>query len=93
MGRRSKAEQRIRRNPKGVRLDELLGVLRAAGFDTRLGRRGHWTCSHPSGTGCTLPNPHGRGDTHLLPEYVEQGLRALDGAREWESEQESDRES
>lgn len=87
LGTKDKREARLRRNRRDVTLADLVAVLTAAGFTCRRGASGHWSCRHPSGAWCNLPEPHGRGTASLLPVYVDNALSALDEARAWEQEQ------
>jgi hypothetical protein len=85
----AKEERKIRANRRSVRLDELVGVMRAAGFLCRPRSTGHWTCVHPeSKARCNFAPPHGRGEAHLLVVYVDEALRALDEHRAWQEARE-----
>lgn len=62
----------LERNPKGVRLEELLAVLRANGFAVRAGTRHGFIAMRG---GRTLTNPRHR--KVVLPVYVRQAIRFM----------------
>lgn len=66
--------ERIRRNPKAVRPEELEAALTAAGFVASQPGTSHCTYRRADGARITVPyrNPH------LLDVYVRQALRYLD---------------
>lgn len=70
MPRKSLAD--LERNPKGVRLDDLLGVLRSHGFDVREGTRHGYIAIRGNQT-LTIP----RHRKTVLPVYVRQAIRFI----------------
>lgn len=62
----------LERNPKGVRLEELLAVLRDHGFVVRVGTRHGFTASR-GGQTMTIP----RHRKVLLAVYVRQAIRFI----------------
>lgn len=64
----------LERNPKGVRLDELLAVLRDEGFAVREGTRHGFIASRGLQT-LTIP----RHRKVVLPVYVRQVIRFIRG--------------
>jgi len=62
----------LERNPKGVRLDDLLGVLRDQGFAIRSGTKHGYIAIRGRQT-LTIP----RHRKVLLPVYVRQAVRFL----------------
>jgi hypothetical protein len=86
VGTKDKRERKIRQNHRTVAADDLLAVLRDAGFDCQQGGTGPWSCRHDgSGAWCNVAPAHGRGDGFLLAPYVTRALDALDQARAWEA--------
>ena len=94
MGTKDKRERRIRQNRRSVVIDDLLAVLRDAGFDCQQGGTGHWSCRHDgSGVWCNIAPAHGRGDGHLLVPYVNRAIEALDEARVWQAAEDEDEDA
>jgi len=74
MSRFAKALEKIRRNPKAVRFDELDAILMRLGFAKR--QRGRHATYSRSGRMMTIPHPHGQ--PFVLPIYVRHVLALLD---------------
>lgn len=65
----------LERNPKDVRYEELLAILRHHGFEVREGTK-HGAIAVQGTTRLTVPRPHGK---HLKAVYVRLALKALKG--------------
>lgn len=77
-----KLEAKARRNPGGLRVDEVIALAEQSGFACRRSRRGHWICRHPQLTGRVgIAEPHG-DERHVKPVYVRDLLAAIDQIRE-----------
>lgn len=79
MTRLEKLRERIERNPRHVRFEDLDRLLRAHGFEARQPRRGgsHYFYSRGA-VYVSIP----RRTPHLLPRYVKLALTAIDQAVE-----------
>ena len=84
MGKRAEA---LRRNPKAVRVGDLVAALEAADFVCRRTPNGHWLCRHPTtGEFVSFAEPHGKGDSFVKPVYVRRAVQAIDTAEMAEGE-------
>ncbi len=72
MAKRTLAD--LERNPKGVRLDDLLAILRDHGFEIRGGTRHGYIATRRSQT-LTVP----RHNAIVKPVYVRQAIKFLKG--------------
>ncbi|MBC7341771.1 MAG: type II toxin-antitoxin system HicA family toxin [Clostridia bacterium] len=75
MGRLEKLYEKVKRNPRQVRFDELRKLLLRAGFRERQPRGGssHYTYVK-DGKLITVPR-----DNPVKPEYVKEAIEALEG--------------
>jgi len=64
----------LKRNPKGVRLTDLLAILQAEGFAIREGTRHGYMAKRGSQT-LTIPRHH----VVVKPVYVQQAIKFLEG--------------
>ncbi len=69
----------FRTNKKNRTIDEAIKLLRAHGWKIREAKKEGYVCSHGSLT-LTLPDPHGRDPSLLLP-YVSRIIRYIDQAK------------
>lgn len=84
-----RAEQSVRKSPGTVRVEDLVSVLRAHGFDCRRTGNGHWVCFHPQRKARTqFAEPHGKGDSFVKQPYVRKALRAIDAVVAAEADEE-----
>lgn len=75
MSKLEKLYQKVKRNPRQVRFDELRTLLLRAGFKERQPRSGssHYTYTK-GGKLVTIPK-----NNPVKPEYVKEAIRALEG--------------
>lgn len=78
MSRSEKRLEKAKSNPKGVSLNDLLSVSRAAGAVHRKGGRNHWIIRFPDGQLITVKEPHGKNTKTVLPVYVKLVLEAIE---------------
>lgn len=74
MSKRKKRLEKLRRNPKNVRPEELDSVLQDFGFSPDFSVGSHVTYRHPSGARITVA-AHG---SHVPAYIVKQALKAID---------------
>jgi predicted RNA binding protein YcfA (HicA-like mRNA interferase family) len=74
MSKRKKRLERLRRNPKNVRPEELDSVLKEFGFIPDFSAGSHVAYRHPSGVRITVA-AHGQ---HVPSYIVKQALKAID---------------
>lgn len=85
MSKRKKRLEKLRRNPKNVRRDELDRVLQSYGFLPDFTTGSHTTYRHDSGTRVTVA-AHG----HHVPSYiVKQALKAIDSLEQMDDDSEN----
>jgi len=75
MTKKSKREERIRNNPKGVSFDDLRGILENHGFELDHGEGSHNVFIHEK-TRKSLTIP--KSGNEVKPVYVKQALAAID---------------
>jgi hypothetical protein len=82
MPNRSKLEAKARRNPGGLRLEEVVRLAEADGFEVTCTTRGHYVVTHPELPYTVgLAEPHGRGERRIKSAYVRKLLSAIDEVR------------
>jgi hypothetical protein len=82
MSGRDKLERKARRNPGGLRIEEVVRVAEAAGCQVTRTSGGHYVVTHPRLTHTVgLAEPHGGGDSLVKSVYVRKLLNAIDAVR------------
>jgi hypothetical protein len=79
MGDKEKLEQKARRAPGGLRIEDVIRLAEEAGFQVTRTTRGRCICKHPHLRHTVgLAEPHGKGDSFVKPVYVRNLLSAID---------------
>ena len=87
MAKADKRLQRIRRNRRNVRFEDLRSALERTGFSGRTGRGDHWVFSHPDFPGVLTVDPR---RPFLLKVYVDEAVAATDAVLAEQEEQQGD---